>query len=176
MMIASIRDAKPADALELAKLKVDGWRSAFRGIVHQSYLDAMSYEQESTRIDKFLTEGKDRFHWLFAEDEHGRPLGFSCGGPNRTPLGNYDGELWAIYVDSSFHRHGIGRMLVSATAQRLGVDGFTNMIIWCLKDNPHCKFYEKMGGEIVGEKLSDIGGARLAEFGYGFKLIPNIFR
>ena len=43
------------------------------------------------------------------------------------------------------------------------------MIIWCLKDNYSSrKFYEKMGGEVVGEHEIEIGGRAYQEVGFGY--------
>ncbi len=167
-MNISIRNAVPSDAFELAKLKIDGWRASFSGIVDQTYLDAMSYEATTDSIKEILTKGKDRFHWHIAEDVHKRALGFCCGGPNRTHVSDYDGELWAIFVDKQSQRYGVGRKLFAATLSRLNEDGFDKMVVWCLTNNPFRTFYEKLGGKIVGDKMLKIGSQELQEYGYGF--------
>jgi hypothetical protein len=41
------------------------------------------------------------------------------------------------------------------------------MLIWVLKGNPACKFYEAMGGVQVGRKPLEISGAQLEELAYG---------
>ena len=45
------------------------------------------------------------------------------------------------------------------------------MIIWCLRDNyPSRKFYEKMGGTIVGEKDFIKSGKTFPEVGFLYEL------
>ncbi len=41
--------------------------------------------------------------------------------------------------------------------------GFSDMIIYCLKENPTTKFYEYLGGKLVFEKERNIGGKDLIE-------------
>ena len=44
-------------------------------------------------------------------------------------------------------------------------------IIWCLKENePSRKFYESMGGILLGEKMHNIGGKNYPLVGYGYKI------
>ena len=45
------------------------------------------------------------------------------------------------------------------------------MIIWCLKDNyPSRKFYEKIGGKIIGEKDFIRGEYKYPEVGFLYEL------
>lgn len=167
----NIRPANLVDIGAIAKLQVDGWQSAFKNIVPQEHLDSLNYEKQAERIRGLLAERRDRFQALVAEDDTGDIVGFTCGGPHRNEGYGFDGELWAIYVNSNSQSQGVGRQLVSAMANQLRAYGFTNMIIWCLNENPYCRFYEKLGGKIAGEKWDDIGGKKLQQRGYGW---PNL--
>ena len=40
------------------------------------------------------------------------------------------------------------------------------MAIWVLKDNPACRFYEKIGGRMMADKTVEIGGKPLLELAY----------
>jgi len=44
-------------------------------------------------------------------------------------------------------------------------------MLWVLKSNPARKFYERMGGELIGEKQIEIGGVRLIEIAYGWSAL-----
>ena len=45
------------------------------------------------------------------------------------------------------------------------------MIIWCLKENyPSRKFYEKMGGAVIGEHKTNIWYKDYDEVGFLYKL------
>ena len=49
MSFFSVRDAQIEDAPAIARVHVDTWRSAYRGIVPDDHLDAMSYERSAQR-------------------------------------------------------------------------------------------------------------------------------
>jgi ribosomal protein S18 acetylase RimI-like enzyme len=53
------------------------------------------------------------YYWLAERDEDGLILGYSCFGPRSLTSGTYD--LYWIAVDSTLHRSGVGRRLLSAT-------------------------------------------------------------
>jgi ribosomal protein S18 acetylase RimI-like enzyme len=61
---------------------------------------------------------------------------------------------------------GIGRLLVSRMASELANAGFHSLVIWVLKDNPACRFYENLGGCVVAEKVIEIGGKQLVDVAY----------
>lgn len=47
----------------------------------------------------------------------------------------------------------------------------TKMILWCLKDNePSKKFYTKMGGKIVKERVIEIGENNYYEVGFEYNI------
>lgn len=165
----TIRSAEPSDAAGLAKIKVDGWQTAFKGIVPQPYLDSLNYPDQEERLRKILSSKKDRSHELVAVTDTGSVAGFAATGPNRSPVDDYDGELMAIYVSVDAKGQGIGSLLFAASVKQLKLDGFRRLIIWCLDGNPHCRFYTKLGGKVVGEKWDDIGGACLKQYGYGWR-------
>lgn len=35
----NIREAKPEDAAQIAEVHIKSWRQAYKGVIHQSYLD-----------------------------------------------------------------------------------------------------------------------------------------
>lgn len=62
-----------------------------------------------------LSQGSETsgYHWLVERDEQGSLLGYACFGPRALTSGTYD--LFWIAVDSTRHRGGVGRRLLSAT-------------------------------------------------------------
>ena len=49
------------------------------------------------------------------------------------------------------------------------------MLVWVLEDNHGARrFYESLGGELVGRKTVVIGGADLVEVSYGWKDITGL--
>jgi hypothetical protein len=59
-------------------------------------------------------------------------------------------------------------------AQALGERGFRSMVVWALKDNPACGFYERMGGTPAGEQDIAIAGVTLPEVAYGWRELGTL--
>jgi GNAT superfamily N-acetyltransferase len=66
---------------------------------------------------EYLAQGAEKsgYYWLVERDDDGRLLGYSCFGPRALTSGTFD--LFWIAVDSTIHRGGVGRRLLSATEQ-----------------------------------------------------------
>ena len=171
-MEVRIRVANPSDAGPIARVHVDSWRSTYAGIVPDDYLAGLSYQDRESTWNEILRTGLPNF---VAETEGGHVVGFAGGGPERQGNEVYCGELYAIYLLEEWQRKGVGRLLVSAIAQRLLVDGFSSMLLWVLEDNhPALRFYESLGGELVGRETITIGGTDLVEVSYGWADIAGL--
>jgi hypothetical protein len=53
-------------------------------------------------------------------------------------------------------------------AEELRRQGFRNMVVWVLRENPACGFYQRVGGVQVAEQPIEIGGKALPEVAYGW--------
>jgi len=168
-MIASpvIRPAQIEDARAIARVHIDTWRTTYVGIVPDEHLANLSYPHCEARWIENLSNPKDE-RTVVVEDQTGQVVGFSSGGPVREALDNFDGELYGLYVLKPFQGLGYGRQLVTTVARDLAGRGFTAMVLWALKDNPACRFYEKLGGRRVGEKVVKIGGKQLLDAAFGW--------
>ncbi len=100
-----------------------------------------------------------------------RALGHAANsGDGDLKAQGFDGEIGAIYVLQLFQRQGIGRALVSALSCDLGNRGFRGCALWVLQENvPARHFYEKYGGEVVGERKDVRGQVVLTEVAYGWR-------
>jgi ribosomal protein S18 acetylase RimI-like enzyme len=77
------------------------------------------------------------------------------------------GEVYALYVHMSHQQQGLGRRLVQAVAAHLAEPGIAMLQIACLAANaPARRFYEAIGGRLVGERLFDEEGVMLPEVVY----------
>lgn len=163
-----IRRATLEDLDSIAKVHVDTWRSAYRGIVPDAYLDGLSYDG-SKSVWRRAIERTDRGAGVFvAQEEGGAVVGFASFGPERSGDPTYDGELYAVYVLKGSERKGAGSRLVGAAANELLQNGFHSMLLWILVDNPSRGFYERLGGRYLRSQLIDIGGTKLQEVSYGW--------
>ena len=162
-----IRLATVEDAMAIARVHVDSWRTTYRGILSEDYLRSLSYEQRSVSWRRGLSEGTEFVY--VAVDDTGQVVGFASGGPEREGKAVYRGELYAIYLLANAQRKGFGRQLLLAVARHLYEQGISGMLVWVLAENPARHFYEAMGGRYVRMKMEAVGGDMLKELAYGWK-------
>ncbi|MDX2211705.1 MAG: GNAT family N-acetyltransferase [Oculatellaceae cyanobacterium bins.114] len=163
-----IRPATLDDIPAIARVHVDSWRTTYRGIVPDQYLDQMSYEQSEARWQKWLAIKGNYHHIFVAQDQTGEVIGFANGGAERTQLPTCWGEVYAIYILQAYQRQGYGRQLAGAIASQLKQSGFASTLVWALINNPACKFYQALGGQPIRQQRINIGGKDLIEIAFGW--------
>jgi L-amino acid N-acyltransferase YncA len=169
-----IREARIEDVPAVAKVHVDSWRTTYRGIVPDAYLDALAYENREQLWNGFFADPNRQGVLYVAENSERQIVGFASGGPSREKNPVYTGELYAIYLFKAAQGGGIGRQLIGVVASSLLQGGYQSILAWVLADNPSCKFYEAVGGKLTQEKLIEIGGANLREVAYGWPDIRQL--
>ena len=162
-----IRTMEIEDAEAVTDILIDSWQTSYRGIVSNEYLDNMD---KGILADRRRKQYRD---YIVAVSE-GRIVGY-CWYVNDNSftkdISEIDSEVIALYVDPKLKRQGLGRRMLSYVIDDLKKQGRKNMIIWCLKENyPSRKFYEKMGGMIIGEHMTNIGYKDYEEVGFLYKL------
>ncbi len=164
-----IRPATIADAAGLARVHIDTWKTTYRGIIPDSYLDALSYERGAKGWEKLLVPGTTNRTFVAVNSE-GTVVGFANGGPNRDAAdAAYRGELYAIYILQGYQNQGIGKDLLRHLAQALLAEGLDSMITWAIAGNaPARRFYEAKQGKPAGQKGFEIAGKALQEVAYGW--------
>ena len=76
-----IRHATPDDAQGIANVQVETWRSAYRGVIADDFLDAMSEKERTSRWSEILQRPE---HATFVAEVEGHGIvGFANGGPKR---------------------------------------------------------------------------------------------
>ncbi|MEX2717761.1 MAG: hypothetical protein Q6370_015805 [Candidatus Sigynarchaeota archaeon] len=56
---------------------------------------------------------------------------------------------------------------MGAVVNHLRALGLNSMITWAFADNPYASFYKNLGGAIVDEKMTEVGGKLLKEIAFG---------
>ncbi|MGB8956975.1 MAG: GNAT family N-acetyltransferase [Tumebacillaceae bacterium] len=163
-----IREARPADAKQIARVMVDTWRTTYRGIVADSFLQSLCYEERETRWLELLRGIEGMRYTYVAEGASGSIVGYISGGKERTGDLNFSGELYAIYIDPSFQGRGLGRLLVAAFAERLLSAGLNEMLVWVIAANSSRHFYERLGGHYLRAQPLDIGDESIETVAYGW--------
>ena len=163
-----IREARPQDLPAIAKVHIDSWRTTYAGIVASEFLASLKYEESEQMWRKGLSSSPDPVSLYVAETPVGAVVGFAAAGREREGDATYKGEIYAIYLLQDYQRQGIGAALFRAGARELERRGFTPFLLWVLKANPACHFYEALGGKYLREQEIQIGNQQLIEVAYGW--------
>ena len=166
-----IRPATVDDALAISRVHVRTWLSTYRGIVADSFLDALDPLTREPRWRDLLARAAAEGRMVFVAELAGSPgeiVGFASCGPQRDDLVldgvTYDIEIYALYLTPECQRQGIGRRLVGVAADWLVEHGGRSIVIWALEKNgPARAFYEALGGVLSAQKVISIGPSELVD-------------
>jgi GNAT superfamily N-acetyltransferase len=162
-----VREAVTGDAPAIARLHVDAWRATYRDLMPPAAVEAHSYADREAGWSEALGTGGATS--LFIAECDGALAGFAACGPNRGEEPEFDGELYAIYLDAAYQRRGAGRALFETARQRLRERGFRTMLLWVLDGNEAADaFYRGLGGRRWGAGSFELGHETLREHGYAF--------
>jgi ribosomal protein S18 acetylase RimI-like enzyme len=165
------RRGTPDDAPGIAFVNITTWKTSYRGVVHDAFLDSLAVDGHRERLRKRFDQVP---YDCFVATEAGTVVGYADFGPPRDGPPRYAWELYAIYVLPEHQGRGVGRRLV-----RLGMDamrerGVDTLFIRVLEGNPFRKFYEKLGGRPIGFEEIVIGGQPYKEVLYGWDALPAV--
>ena len=164
-----VREATRADASAIARLHLDNWRTAYRGIVPDDVLDRITAVSRFLHWDGVLADPNGTEFVYVAEGADGRLLGIASGGPELGEDSHYRGELYVLHVRPEAQGRGTGRALMRAVAERLAADGITTLLVWMLRENePARRFYTALGGQFVREQPAMFEDISLMDAGYGW--------
>jgi len=168
-----IRPAVVHDARAIAEVHVESWKSTYRGIFPEALLNDLSVDKRETSWRDLLAAPEPTATTLVACDA-GNVVGFASGGKERTCQLGCDGELYAIYLRQESQRKGLGALLVRQFAHELATRGFGSMAVWVIALNPSRRFYERLGGKVIGQQEIERGGQTFIEVAYGWQSL-NVF-
>lgn len=166
-----IREMVLSDCERVAEIRVRGWQSAYRGLMPEAYLDALSVAEDAARRRERFGRGGGAIVNLVAE-RNGEVVGWACHGPYRDDEARGDGvgaaELYAIYVDPERVGTGVGRALLTESIARCTDAGHERLLLWVLEGNTRARrFYAQAGfGPDGGEEPFDVDGVVVPEVRY----------
>jgi GNAT superfamily N-acetyltransferase len=174
-MALSIRPAGPGDAPAIASVRVDAWRTTYRGTVPDAPLDEMSVEASTALWDRVLNAPPNTAAAVFVAVRDNEVVGFAAGSLLGEPKHGADAELTAVYVRHDYRRAGLGRRLVEPVVQAMRSRGAHALIVWVIAGNkPARAFYEALGGELAVQQPFQWDGVDLVEAAYVFPDLPAL--
>ena len=163
----NIRPAVLSDARAVAEVHVKTWQAAYRGIIPDDYLKALSVDEREAVWHTSIARGTPE---LWVAESQTLVIGWAAFGPSRDADAEPNtGELEAIYVLPDHWSTGAGRALWQTASVRLGQRGFSRVTLWALEDNGRAaRFYRAAGfaPDPSSRKPQERGGKRLWEIRY----------
>jgi ribosomal protein S18 acetylase RimI-like enzyme len=161
-----IRPARQTDACGIARVYVQTWQDTYRGILPDSYLDAMTVPKSERSFFQDLQSS--RAISFVAEKKSNEIVGFITGGDESQRDWIYSGEIYTLYVQKDYQRQGVGLKLVAALANQLKGLGVFAMQVRVLKQNPNRRFYECINGIALCTQRLLFAGTILDAVVYGW--------
>ncbi len=160
------RSAREDDMESIAEIKVGDWQTAYRGIVDEGYLDAMSAQGQSARLKTCPLA------FFIVAEKGGNVVGFCRISEGGLAGGVTPGcEIREIYIRPDRKRQGIGTKLFEYTVKELQRRGYTIMSLGVFEENAGARrFYEKMGGRIKGKGVINLSGKSYPVVEYVFDI------
>ncbi len=169
-MACNLRRAQVSDAPKLARVHVDSWQVAYRGLVPErtllrppSSLQGFTYQKREDAFRRALAADLEETYLLEDEDATASSdaVAILTVGPSRDADLDVSlvGEIWGIYIVPDRWRQGIGTRLVRDAEGMLRARGYREIVLWVLEGNMDARgFYEAMGFELDGaSRIVELG-------------------
>jgi ribosomal protein S18 acetylase RimI-like enzyme len=170
----AIRPVTPADAPAVGRIHVESWRETYRDRLSDGLLESVSAVVRAAMWRGTL-ESERRILLFVAQRASGDLVGFAGGGSSRAASLPHDAEVYAICVLRAAQGLGCGRRLMAALADALRTRGFKSLCLWVLEENASARrFYERLGGVLVGKKVGADDDPHSREVAYGWDRLESL--
>lgn len=167
-----IRKANIEDAQGIGKVHVDSWRTTYKGILPDDFLNNLSYEQRTELWKKNISDSTN--YVLVAENEQNIIIGFATGGTRKTNSVPNSTDLTSIYLLEEYHGKGIGKQLLKEIFTYFNQKGYEKVFVEVLAENKTRDFYEYYGAQYVNSIKIKIGGKIVEELIYVWNDIDKL--
>ena len=172
--VFAIRAATPSDAPAIGRVHVQGWQETYGRMLSDGLLASVSATVRAAMWRGGL-DAEPPILLYVAERTNGELVGFAGGGARRGSALPHDAEIYAIYVVQAAQNRGCGRRLLAALGNALLARGYTSLCLWVLEENAGARrFYERLGGAVVGEKPEVDGEPASREIAYGWNSLAEL--
>lgn len=154
-MNVQIRTAVTEDAPGIARVHVDAWRAAYRGLIDQVLLDELDLDQRAQQWRGLIENSP---HAVVVGQVREQVAGWATFGAGRDGGASDLGELKGLYVHPDEWSTGVGRALILHVENELCLAGYPEAYLWVLRGNERAiRFYERHGWSADGgEKVETV--------------------
>jgi GNAT superfamily N-acetyltransferase len=160
----TLREATKLDWAAIAHLHAESWRSAYRGILSDDYLEHRAHSERAALWQSRFSEIASKPFFAIVAEGGAQLAGFACVFPREHP--EFGSFLDNLHVDPQNTRQGIGSQLLSEVARRLIKDKIPGgLYLWVIEKNSRARqFYAKAGAvEVERAELPMPDGSRQTE-------------
>jgi ribosomal protein S18 acetylase RimI-like enzyme len=159
--LLNLRRAQVKDAPTLARVHVDSWRVAYRGLIPDSFIQGFTYQRREDAFRQSLAANAEETYLIEDDDNADQAVGILTIGVCRDADldASRTGEIWGIYIIPDYWRRGVGTRLVQEAERMLRSRGYRDAVLWVLEGNANARrFYEAMGFRPDGAfKILELG-------------------
>jgi ribosomal protein S18 acetylase RimI-like enzyme len=173
-MTVSIRTATTDDAARIAELHVEGWEE-FRSFVPREVMNVRTVEARTAAWRDFLA-GDRADTWTTVAELDGGVVGFASTRLLDTPEHGANGEIKNLFVDAAVRGKGVGRKLLADAARWLAANAGEPIVLYSFTENPYRGAYDRLGGQVVGERPTKWDGIVVPETAYVWASAAELIR
>jgi ribosomal protein S18 acetylase RimI-like enzyme len=143
-LTVTVRPPRRADVEQVVEVGLRAWREGFKEVVPPDLVP--DREEMARRIEHYAAK-PGRPVTVAVGELGGELCGYAAFGASRDHDAAPDvGEIYALYVDPSAWRRGVGRALVEHGLDRLAESGFAEAMLWTFAETARSRrFYESLG-------------------------------
>lgn len=158
-----IKNATPKDSKIISHIHALSWKTAYRGLISDKYLDELREDHWVAAFENWLSQKILKAKIIY--DDNGVLVGCIAYGFSRRDETAGWGEIVSLYVLPEFFGKGFGGALMKEAITDLKHMGCPKAYLWVLDGNERAsRFYKKVGFEpkeafcevdIMGQTLRD---------------------
>ena len=142
------REATPDDAPGIAAVHVASWNAAYRGVIADEALDALTEERLAAEWRAGIESPDPQGSKVTVVEDGGRVAGYARYGPARDD--DLDpaavAEVYGFYLHPAMWGRGGGRALMEHVVADLEGRGFGTAVLWVVQVNERAQaFYRRLG-------------------------------
>ncbi len=162
-MTIVVRPATSDDFEDITHISITVWKQAYQGIIDQSYLDNISFEERLRGRLQWMVQPQK---YSFVASHNEKIIGFCDYGISRH-LQFGQGEIYALYVSKDYQNQGVGQKLLDESVGKLKQENLIPVLVIALEKNTIAqRFYEKQGFQKIDKIVSKMGNTSYSECVY----------